>query len=325
MNDPFKNIRGLLGTVVFHGVLVALFIFLSFTAPFPPPEEQGIEVNFGTNDRGLGRVEPQRRQYSPPEETVESEETVTPPVEKVVEDVPDESEKEAQDLMTQEFEEAAKIAAQKAREEETERKRLQEIEKKKQEELERQRQAELEKERLEKERIREQELEQQRKAEEERRQREEEERQRNEINQRMQRSFGGQSESGENASEGVREGVGNQGVKTGNVNSDNRTMINSSGNGVSFSLEGRSVLGALQQPSYPGQETGKVVVQITVNKEGRVISAVPGVRGSTTSDTRLYEAAKKAALTARFNKVTDPNAAISQKGTITYVFTLTGS
>ncbi len=101
-------------------------------------------------------------------------------------------------------------------------------------------------------------------------------------------------------------------------------MINSSGTGVSYSLEGRSVVGALQEPQYPGQESGKVVVQITVNKEGRVISAVPGVRGSTTMDTKLHEAAKKAALTAKFNKVTDPNAPISQKGSITYVFKLTG-
>lgn len=324
MEDRFKNIRGLIGTLLFHGIIVGIFLVFSFTAPFPPPEEQGITVNFGTNDRGFGPVEPQRQQYMPPEEIIESQEATTPPVEKVVEDVPDESETEAQDLMTQEFEEAARIAAQKAKEDETERKRLEEIERKRKEEVDRQRREELEKQRLEEERRRQEELEKQRRAEEERQQRLEQERQRNEISQRMQRSFGGQGDSGRTESEGVREGVGNQGVRTGSVDSDDRSMINSSGSGVSYSLEGRSVVGELQKPSYPGNETGRVVVQITVNKEGRVIAAVPGFRGSTTSDTRLYEAAKKAAMTARFNPVSDPAAPISQKGTITYVFKITG-
>ena len=323
MKDRFKNIRGLVGTILFHGILVGIFIVFSFTAPFPPPQEQGITVNFGTNDQGFGPIEPERQQYSPPEEIVETEEVVTPP--KVpVEDISDNSETEAQDLMTQELEEAAKIATQKAKEEEAERKRLAEIEKKRKEEVERQRQRELEKKRIEDEKKRQEEQERLRKEEEERQRRQQQEQQRNEINQRMQRSFGGQGDSGSNASEGERQGVGNQGVKTGSVDSNDRSMINSSGSGPTYSLEGRSVVGELGQPSYPGQETGKVVVQITVDKEGRVISAVPGVRGSTTSDTRLYEAAKKAAMTARFNRVTDPNAAPSQKGFITYVFKITG-
>ena len=322
--DRFKNIRGLIGTVLFHGILLGIFIFFSFKAPFPPPVEEGIEVNFGTNDRGSGYIEPQRQQYTPPQETVEEVVESVQPVEEIVEEVPDESEIEAQDLLTQELEEAAKVAAQKAKDEEAEKKRLEEIEKKRQDEIERQRQAELEKQRVEEERLRQEEIERKRVEEEARQKRADQERQRNEINERMQKSFGGQGESGDNSSEGVRGGIGNQGIKTGNVNSQDRSMINSSGSGVSYSLEGRSVVGKLQEPQYPGQESGRVVVQITVNKDGKVISAVPGVRGTTTMDTKLHEAAKKAALTARFNKVSDPNAAINQKGTIAYVFKLTG-
>ena len=322
--DRFKNIRGLIGTIVFHGILLGIFIFFSYSAPYPPPIEEGIEVNFGTNDRGSGPVEPQRQQYTPPEETVEQQEKIVPPVEETIEEVPDESETEAQALLTQELEEAAKIAAQKAKDEEAESKRLKEIERKRKEELERQRQDEIERQRIEEERLRQEELERERIDNKARQKREDQERQRNEINERMQKSFGGQGDSGDNSSEGVRSGIGNQGVKTGNVNSQDRSMINSSGSGVTYSLEGRSVVGKLQEPQYPGQESGSVVVQITVNKDGKVISAVPGVRGSTTMDTKLHEAAKKAALTARFNKVTNPNAAISQKGTITYVFKLTG-
>ncbi|MEA1876748.1 MAG: cell envelope integrity protein TolA [Bacteroidota bacterium] len=322
--NPFKNIRGLIGTILFHGFLLAILIFFSFHAPFPPPPEQGIEINFGTNEVGSGLVEPKRQQYTPPVQEEVQQEEAQPVIPEAVVEIPGEAEKEAQDLLTQELEEAAKIAAQKAKDEDAERKRLKEIEDKRLEEIEKQRLADLERERIEKERLRQLEVERIRKAEVEKKRQEEQQRQRNEINQRMQRSFGGQGDSGENESEGVREGLGNQGVKTGNVNSQDRNMINSSGTGVSYSLEGRSVIGPLKRPTYPGQETGKVVVQITVNKNGRVVSAVPGVRGSTTMDSKLLAAAKKAAMTAIFNKLNNPDAAISQKGTITYVFKITG-
>lgn len=323
--DRYKNIRGLIGTIIFHGIILAVFLFFSFTAPFPPPEEQGIEINFGTNERGFGNVEPQRQQYVPPVQEEEIQEETQVPIPEEVVEIPDDSEKEAQDLLTQELEEAAKIAAQKARDDEAERKRLEEIENKRQAEIEKQRLAELERKRIEDERIRQEEFERARIAEEERKRQEQQQKQRNDINQRMQRSFGGQGDSGKSESEGVREGSGNQGIKTGNVNSQDRSMINSSGSGVSYSLEGRNVVGPLKLPAYPGQETGTVVVQITVNKDGRVISAVPGVRGSTTMDSKLLDAAKKAALTARFNKITDPAAAFSQKGTISYNFKIIGA
>jgi len=328
MKDRFKNIRGGIGTIIFHGTLLAIFLIVSFSAPFPPPEEDGLIVNFGTNERGIGRVEPQQQEYTPPivekQEEVTQEETSPPIVEQETITIPDEAEVEAEDLMTQELEEAARVNAQKNRQEELERQRLEELERQRQAELERQRQEELERQRLEEERIRQVELEKQRKAEEERKRREQQEQQRNAINSRIQRSFGGKNEGGSEGSEGVREGIGNQGVRNGSVESDDRTMINSSGNGISYSLEGRSVVGALKRPQYPGQESGKVVVSITVNKEGRVVSAVPGARGSTTIDSNLQNAAKKAALTARFNKVENPTAPITQKGTITYIFKLTG-
>jgi len=322
--NPFKNIRGLIGTILFHGILVVLLIIFSFHAPFPPPPEEGIEVNFGTNEIGSGFVEPKQQQYTPPVQEELQEEETQAMIPETVEEVPDNAEKEAQNLITQELEEAAEIAAQKAKDEAAEQKRLKQIEDKRLEEIEKQRLAELEKERIENERLRQLELERIRKAEQEKKRQEEQQRQRNDINRRMQRSFGGQGDSAGNESEGVREGIGNQGNKTGNENSQNRSMDSSSGTGVSYSLAGRSVIGALKEPSYPGQNSGKVVVQITVNKEGRVVSAVPGVRGSTTMDSKLLDAAKKAAMTARFNKLNDPNAAISQKGTITYVFKIIG-
>ncbi len=68
------------------------------------------------------------------------------------------------------------------------------------------------------------------------------------------------------------------------------------------------------------QETGKVVVDIIVDKSGKVISAIPGGRGSTTTSSYLYRLAKEAALATPFNA--SPDNKETQKGTITFNFVL---
>jgi len=62
------------------------------------------------------------------------------------------------------------------------------------------------------------------------------------------------------------------------------------------------------------------VVRIRVDREGKVISAEPGYKGTNILDENLLEAARKAALKARFNAKAD--AAYTQTGTITYHFVL---
>lgn len=89
------------------------------------------------------------------------------------------------------------------------------------------------------------------------------------------------------------------------------------GSGVTFNLDGRKML-AIPKVNDNSQETGKVVVSITVDKTGKVINAVPGARGSTTTATGLYAKAKQAAMKAQFD--VNPNAAEEQKGTITFIF-----
>lgn len=89
------------------------------------------------------------------------------------------------------------------------------------------------------------------------------------------------------------------------------------GSGISFDLSGRRLL---LKPSIDdrSQETGKVVVSITVDRAGNVTEARPGARGSTTTSAYLFGKAKEAALKARFNA--SPEAADIQKGTMTFVF-----
>ena len=62
------------------------------------------------------------------------------------------------------------------------------------------------------------------------------------------------------------------------------------------------------------------MVEVSVDRSGKVIQAVAGIKGSTTLDEYLLKVAKEAALEARFDA--KPNAPLFQKGTITYNFIL---
>jgi len=86
--------------------------------------------------------------------------------------------------------------------------------------------------------------------------------------------------------------------------------------GNDWSLNGRYLVGRLPQPAATFNQEGKVVVFITVNKEGYVVSARAG-QGSTISDEATRQLAVKAAMKAQFNMVDHPNAVM---GTITYYF-----
>ena len=68
------------------------------------------------------------------------------------------------------------------------------------------------------------------------------------------------------------------------------------------------------------QEEGIVVVRIEVDKNGRVIRAVPGVKGSTNTADCLLKPAKQAALKTTWNA--DNKAPSKQIGTIIYKFSL---
>jgi outer membrane biosynthesis protein TonB len=89
------------------------------------------------------------------------------------------------------------------------------------------------------------------------------------------------------------------------------------GPGFSFSLSGRSLL---MKPSVDdrSQETGKVVVDISVDRNGNVVDASPYGRGSTNVSAYLRGKAKEGAMKAKFSP--NPNGPDVQKGTMTFVF-----
>ncbi len=135
-----------------------------------------------------------------------------------------------------------------------------------------------------------------------------------EVNQRA--LFPGTSKQQESPSEGSDE------KKSGVVGSDRGTSEASSelGSGLSgdFNLAGRSLIGRLPVPTYNEQQEGRVVITIYVDMTGKVISAHPSPTGSTTNSAILIEAARKAALKARFTS----SDTFEQSGTITYIFKL---
>lgn len=93
------------------------------------------------------------------------------------------------------------------------------------------------------------------------------------------------------------------------------------GTGVgNYQLAGRKVL-AKPQPKYTCNEQGTVVVQISVDKNGKVTSADPGARGTTNSARCLLDQAKAAAMNTKFDS--SESAPEKQVGKIVYNFKLT--
>lgn len=132
------------------------------------------------------------------------------------------------------------------------------------------------------------------------------------------KSSAGKSTTEAGSSEGIYKGNGNMGSPTGSTESDNYTQ-GLGGEGIGFDLTGRSPV-HLPKPAFDIQKEGIVVVEITVDRSGRVISATPGVKGSTLVDNTLYASAKKAALESKFN--TSNDSPDKQIGKITYHFKL---
>jgi len=101
---------------------------------------------------------------------------------------------------------------------------------------------------------------------------------------------------------------------------DGNTRIGSLDGEPSARLAGRSLMGNLPEPEYAVNKAGKVIVKVSVDQYGTVISATPGISGTTVQDKTLWEAARKAALKAKFN--ISSSAPVVQDGTITYIFKL---
>jgi TonB family protein len=161
------------------------------------------------------------------------------------------------------------------------------------------------------------EAEHRRREEEERKRREDELRKQQEaISNRVSNAFG-MASSQQSQQGDAPAGTGNQGSPFGN--SDTGANQGTGGFGT-FNLDGRYIgQGGLPRPTDRGQEEGKIVINITVDPNGNVISADIG-RGTNIDDALMRNSAIEAAGRAKFNKIKGTN---NQNGTITYIYKLT--
>lgn len=242
-----NNKNGLIGTVLFHLALVLILVFFGFTAPPPEfPEPEGILIDFGDSETGLGEVEPESMNSNSANSSNNSEEA-------------------EEEIMTQDDVETVKV--EKHNPVQNNNPTNDDVE--------------------------------------------EEEVVKPEVNPNS--LYSGNN----NSSEGNTNGEGNMGKPNGG--DTNNYTGGDAGDGINYSLIGRSPSGKFPKPDYPpGNVYGKVVINIKVDKYGKVISVGVG-KGTTTNDEALILSAKQAAWKVRFNE--DYNS-IEQTGTITYNFSL---
>ncbi|MGO4920524.1 energy transducer TonB [Maribacter spongiicola] len=287
-------------------LLVLFYIGLTY---MDPPEENGISVNFGTMEFGSGKVQPKEKIQSEPLDTPpveptkqEVEEAVELPEEEVGEATA-EKDAPAEKLLTQENEEAIKInqakeAKRKADEAAADAKR-------KAEAVENKKKAEAAK------------IAKQKKDAEDKARQEQEAKKR-----ALDAMMGGlnKSEGTASGSEGDDNKAGDKGQPDGDPYATSYYGSPGSGSGTGgYGLNGRSLVnkGKVQQEC---NESGRVVVKIVVDRNGKVISAEPGVRGTTNNNPCLLEPAKKTAFMHKWNL--DSNAPNQQVGFVVVNFKL---
>lgn len=123
--------------------------------------------------------------------------------------------------------------------------------------------------------------------------------------------------------QGIAGGNGDQGRPNGNPNSDsysgNASRGNRGGVRISRGLSGRSIA---RYPSFEDDfnENAKVAVDIRVDQSGRVLSAVVNPRGTTTTNAGIRSIATRKALQLKLNAGSEDE----QTGTIVFDFKLRG-
>ncbi len=282
-------------TTALLSVLVLLLFYIGLTY-LDPPEENGITVNFGSMDVGMGNQQPKEKIRSQPtpekeivEEEVVEEKEATPPEEVAQEEV---TEAPSEKLLTQESEESIRIKQQQAA-------------KRKAEEAARKAKAEAERKEREKQ-------------EAEERARQEREAKKKKLDDLM----GGLNKSDGTASgsEGDDNRPGDKGQEGGDPYATTYYGSPGSGSGTGgYGLSGRSLAskGKVQQDC---NQEGRVVVKIVVDRTGKVVSATPGVKGTTNNDPCLLEPARKTAFKHRWNQ--DSKAPSQQIGFVVVNFKL---
>jgi len=279
------DITALFGTVILH-LLLLILLYYGVLRTLVPLDDGGIPVNFGSFYTSVGAYEPPPAIVQPQRQTPPPRTTPAPVV------------KREEKPITQEKEQTVPVPETKKTENKTV------VDEKAQKEKE------------EAERRRKEEEDRRRREEDERRRREaEQQRQQEKISNEVANAFGAGNTPDSRKGDGTT-GMTNQGSPFGNTDTGASTGAGAWG---SFNLNGRSVgAGGLQRPAYTEREEGRIVINITVDPNGNVISADFG-RGTNIDNASMRNSAKSAAERTKFNRIQGGN---NQTGTITYNYRL---
>ena len=291
MKKIFKDDNEKKAAILTFLTVFILFLWLFFHTAFTyqdPPEEYGMEVNFGTTDFGRGDDQPLENIKSDPVEDVVSEEplevpleeAVTEPIEEVVEEL-------VEDVITEEtIEEVPVITPVKEEPKETPKEAPKDTPK--------QEPKEIPKEVVEPPK----------------------------PDQKTQDALSSvlnapPADGSTSGSEGDDDKPGDKGNDNGDPNAPDYYTNPGNGSGGNYDLIGRLVL-KRPEPIYSCDKEGRVVVTIRVDRNGKVVKATPGTKGSTTTDPCLLNRAKEAALKTKWQSAA--NAPEKQVGKIIYNF-----
>ncbi len=285
--------KALIGTIIFHGLLLLALAFLALQTPLPLPGEQGVEVSLGTTNAGLGnqamqtqlktmKAKPLPKPIShpkPPSPKPQPKPVVT-----------------HQKNLTQNIEKAPSLEKKKSpKKKKTVKPKKTKPEKK-----------------ISKEPVAKKKVDSSRVVKKTPPQKKSQP----VVNQRALFKL---APGNQNQSRGIKSGAGDQGKPHGFKESNAYNGRGGKGQGISFSLGNRGAK-FLDKPSASFTEQGTVVVRIEVNPQGKVTHARVFAKGTTVVSENLRQLAVRAAENSLFSA--DPTAPDIQIGTITYHFIL---
>ena len=250
MNNNEKKDKSIaaVGTVVVHALIVLVLFLMAFRTPLPLPGEEGVEVDLGMMDQGMGNIQPEK------------------PAVPVAAQTEQQTSQSKEEIATQNDEEAPAL------------------EKPKNNKPKQEKPAEQPK---------------------------------PTVNQRA--LFKGNNNPQAGGSEGITGQPGDQGNPNGLAGVRQYEGNGGRGNGTGYDLGGRGAK-SLHRPNDDFSEEGIIVVDIWVNRQGKVTRAEVAQKGTTLINSDMRSKAKQAALRSTF--ASDPDAPEEQHGTITYTFVL---
>lgn len=80
--------RGIIGSILIHILMIVVLVAFGFSTPLPLPGEEGILINFGDSDQGMGMAEPRIQPKEEPTPKVEAPKQEETPITQDYEEAP---------------------------------------------------------------------------------------------------------------------------------------------------------------------------------------------------------------------------------------------